>query len=414
MAEATSTSEATSKSNGGRFRWIIAALVVIAVVTTAVVWARAGHVGTDDAQVDGRITQIATRVGGPIIALNVTDNQAVEAGAVLAQIEPREYQVAVDRAKAELADAQANAVAAGSSVSVEAASTSSGVTSASGSVEEAQAGIAVADRQVESAKAQLTATEARLREREATATKLEKDVERWKPLVAKDEVSQQQYDATVANAQSARAAVDAAQSDVAAAQMAIAVAEQRAVQARSASGRAKAELASANTAPEQLKVTKARALAAEARVKQAEAALAQAQLNLDRTTIKAPTAGLVGRRAIELGQVIQPNQPLMALVSRDDLWVVANFKETQLVDVKPGQAATIEVDALGGREFKGKVDSIGAATGAKFSLLPPENATGNYVKVVQRVPVKIVLDAGQDPDHRLRPGLSAFATIYTK
>ena len=414
MAEATSTSEAASKSNGGRFRWIVLALVVIAVIATAVVWARAGHVGTDDAQVDGRITQIATRVGGPIVALNVTDNQAVEAGFVLAQIEPREYQVAVDRAKAELADAQANAVAAGSSVPIAEVSTSSGVSSASGSLDEAQAGISVADRQVESAKQQLLATEARLRERQANATKLEKDVERWKPLVAKDEVSQQQYDATVANAQSARASADAAQSDVAAAQTAVAVAEQRAVQARSAAGRAKAELESAKTAPEQLKVTKARALAAEARVKQAEAALAQAQLNLDRTTIKAPTAGLVGRRAIELGQVIQPNQPLMALVTRDDLWVVANFKETQLVDVKPGQAATIEVDALGGKEFKGKVDSIGAATGAKFSLLPPENATGNYVKVVQRVPVKIVLDPGQDPDHRLRPGLSVFATIYTK
>jgi membrane fusion protein (multidrug efflux system) len=406
--------DTTQPARGGRARWIILALVVVAVVATAVVWARSGHVSTDDAQVDGRITQISTRVGGPIVALNVTDNQAVDAGTVLAQIDPREYQVAVDRAKAELADAQANAVAAGSSVSVEAASTSSGVTSASGTVEEAQAGITVADRQVESAKAQLTATEARLRERQATATKLEKDVERWKPLVAKDEVSQQQYDATVANAQSARAAADAAQSDVAAAQTAIAVAEQRAVQARSASGRAKAELASANTAPEQLKVSKARALGAEARVKQAEAALAQAELNFERTSIKAPSAGIVGRRGIELGQVTQPNQPLMALVSRDDLWVVANFKETQLADVKPGQSATIEVDALGGKEFHGKVDSIGAATGAKFSLLPPENATGNYVKVVQRVPVKIVLDAGQDPDHRLRPGLSVFASITTK
>jgi membrane fusion protein (multidrug efflux system) len=161
-------------------------------------------------------------------------------------------------------------------------------------------------------------------------------------------------------------------------------------------------------------VTKARATAAEARVKQAQAALAQAELNLERATIKAPAAGIVSRKSVEIGQIVQPGQPLMALVSLGDVWVVANFKETQLRDVTTGQSARVEVDALGGREFKGHVDSIAAATGAKFSLLPPENATGNYVKVVQRVPVKIVFDPGQDPEHRLRPGMSVMPTIYTK
>ncbi|MEO8681518.1 MAG: HlyD family secretion protein [Vicinamibacterales bacterium] len=395
-------------------RWALLALVVIGVVAGAALWARSGHQNTDDAQIEGRITQISTRVGGPIIKVEVADNQYVEAGTVLAQIDPREYQVAVDRAQAELADAQANALAMGSSSEIAEVSTTSELSNATGSVEEAQAGITVADRQVEAAKAQLLATQARLRERQASATKAEKDVERFKPLVAKEEIAQQQYDAAVATAQSARAAAEATESDVAAAGTAVAVAEQRAVQARSAANRAKAEWNSANTAPDQLKVTRARALGAEARVKQAEAQLAQAMLNLERTTIKAPTAGIIGKKSIELGQVMQPSQPLMALVSRDDVWAVANLKETQLANIRPGQAATVEVDALGGKEFTGKVDSIGAATGAKFSLLPPENATGNYVKVVQRVPVKIVLDPNQDPEHRLRPGMSVFATVTTK
>ena len=392
------------------------ALVVVLIATIAgvVVWTRSGHQTTDDAQVEGRITQISTRVGGPIVKLEVQDNQYVEAGTVLAQIDPAEYQVAVDRAKAELADAQANAMAAGSGVPIAEASTDSDVTSASGGVDEAVAGITVAERQVESARAQFVAAQARVRERQATATKAEKDVERFKPLVAKEEIAQQQYDAAVATAQSARASADAAQSDVVAAETMVAVAEQRLVQSRSISSRAKATLREARTAPEQLKVTRARAAGAEARVKQAEAMLAQAELNLARTIVKAPTAGIIGKRAVELGQTVQASQPLMALVSRDDVWVVANFKETQLAEMRPGQSVTVDVDALGGREFKGKIDSLGAATGAKFSLLPPENATGNYVKVVQRVPVKIVLEPGQDPEFRLRPGMSVFASVLTK
>jgi membrane fusion protein (multidrug efflux system) len=405
---------AVDRSSRGIARWVILAAIAIAAIAGGVVWARSGYESTDDAQIEGRITQISTRVGGPLVRLEVTDNQYVEAGALLAQIDPREYEVAVDRAKAELADARATADAAGSNVPIATASTSSDVKTASSSVDEAQAGVAVADKQVEAARAQLVAAEARLRERQATAVKAERDVERFKPLVAKEEIAQQQYDAAVAAAQAARASTDAAQSEIALASSNVAVAEQRAVQARSAIVRAQAGLSTAQTAPEQLQATRARAAAAEARVKQAEAALAQAELNLERASIKAPTAGIVGRRSVELGQTIQASQPLMAIVSRDDVWVVANFKETQLADVKPGQRATVEVDALGGREFAGKVDSIGAATGAKFSLLPPENATGNYVKVVQRVPVKIVLDPGQDPDHRLRPGLSVYASIATK
>ena len=398
----------------GPARWVLLAVVVVAAVAGVFYLLGAGHESTDDAQVEGRITQVATRVGGPIIQLNVTDNQYVEKGAVLAQIDPREYQVALDHANAELADARANAIAAGINVPIATVSTSSDIRTAAGGLDEAQAGITVSNSQVEAARAQLSAAEARVRERVATATRAARDVERLKPLVAKEEISQQQFDATVSAADAAKATAEEAEADVAAARTAVAVAEQRAVQARAGATRAEASVASAKTGPEQLQVTRARAAAADARVKQMEATVAQAQLNLERTTIKAPANGIVGKRAIELGQQVQPSQPLFAIVSRDDIWVVANFKETQLAEMRPGQRTVVEVDALGGRRFNAKLDSIGAATGAKFSLLPPENATGNYVKVVQRVPVKIVLEPGQDPEHLLRPGMSVQPTIYTK
>ena len=397
-----------------RLPLIAGAVLVIGVVAGVWVWLSAGKQSTDDAQVDGHITQLATRVGGTIVKVAVVDNQHVEAGTVVAQLDPGDYQVAVDRARAELADAEAAASAAGTSVPIAEVSTQSDVRQATGGVDEAQAGIAVADSLVEATKAQLVSAKARVREREATAIRDARNVERLRPLVTKDEIPQQQFDAAVAAADASRAAADAAISDVTAGETAIAAAQQRAVQARATAARAQASLQTARTAPEQLQATRARATGAEARVRQMRAALAQAELNLERTTIKAPSAGTVSRKTIEVGQVVQAGQPLMALVSLTDVWVVANFKETQLRNVRDGQRVTIEVDGLGGREFDGHVDSLAAATGARFSLLPPENATGNYVKVVQRVPVKIVLEPGQDPDHRLRPGMSVFPTIYTK
>ena len=399
---------------GGRGKWIgLAALVVVAVVIV-VVWHYSGRQSTDDAQIDGHITQVSARVGGTVTAVHIKENQHVEAGAVLAEIDPRDYQVAVDRAKAELADAEANATAAATGVPISAVTTESGVRTASGSVEEAQAGIGVAEQQVTGARAQLAAAQARLREKEATAVKTARDVERLKGLVAKEEIAQQQYDAAVAAADSARAAADAARSDVTTAESAIATAEQRARQARGSATQAQAALANARTAPQQMQVTKARAAVAEAQVQRARSALEQAQLNLERTRIVAPAAGIVSRKSVEIGQVIQAGQPILALVTLGDVWVTANFKETQLKNMRVGQRASVEVDALGGREFTGHIDSIAAATGAKFSLLPPENATGNYVKVVQRIPVKIVLDAGQDPDRLLRPGMSVAPTVFTK
>jgi membrane fusion protein (multidrug efflux system) len=408
----TAAEPASRKRLGGRGPLFAGVALVLLAVIGFFVWRSAGQQSTDDAQIDGHITQVSSRVGGTVTKLNVNDNQFVKAGAVLAELDPSDYQVAVDRAKADLADAQANAAAARSGIPITEVSTSTGVRSATGGLEEAQAAVGVAEQQIESARAQLVAAQARQREREATAAKTERDVERLKGLVAKEEIPQQQFDAAVAAAESARASADAAKSDVAAAQAAIAMAEQRARQSRGAASQAQAAVQATRSAPQQLQVTQARAAMAEARVQQAQAALEQAELNLQRTKISAPSSGNVSKKSIEVGQVVQPGQPLLALVSPDDLWVTANFKETQLQHLRPGQRATVGVDALG-RDFQGHVDSIAPATGARFSLLPPENATGNYVKVVQRVPVKIVFEPGQDPEHRLRPGMSVAPTVDT-
>jgi membrane fusion protein (multidrug efflux system) len=404
----------TAKGNGARWR-IGGIVLLVLILIGGVVWLRSrGKEATDDAQVDGHITQLSPRVGGTVTKVLVTNNQAVKAGDVLVTIDPRDYEIAVERAKAELADAQATASAARTGVPIARVETASGVSTASGGVQQADAAVAGADREIQVAQANLVSAQAHLREKEATATRAARDVERFRGLVQKDEISQQQFDAAVAQADSARAAADAAKSEVVAAQGAITVAEQRAAASRGAASQARAGLANARTAPQQLQVTEARATSADARVKQAEAALKQAELNLEHTTITAPSAGVVSRKSVEPGQVVQSGQPLMALVDLNDVWVTANFKETQLAAMRPGQKAHIEVDGLGGKTFEGHVDSIGAATGAKFSLLPPENATGNYVKVVQRVPVRIFFEPGQDPDHRLRPGMSVTPTVSVR
>jgi membrane fusion protein (multidrug efflux system) len=412
MAEEEKEKEAPSRSN----RWrLIGIVVAVLVLVAAVFWWRSrSRESTDDAQIDGHITQIAPRVAGTVIKVTVDNNLRVKAGDLLVQIDPRDYEVAVERAKAELADAQANATAATTNVPVARVETRSGVSTAAGGVEEAEAAVRGADQQIASARANLLAAQARQTEKETAATKAEHDVERFKSLAAKDEIPQQQFDAAVQTAAGARAAADAAKSDVVAAQAAIGVAEERARQMRGTAAQAHASLATARTAPQQLQITQARAASAEARVKQAQAALQQAELNLQYTTIKAPSDGVVSRKTVEVGQVVQVGQPLLALVSMTDVWVTANFKETQLRLMRPGQSVVVEVDGLGGKEFNAKVDSIAAATGAKFSLLPPENATGNYVKVVQRVPVKIVFEPGQDPDRLLRPGMSVTPTVYVR
>ena len=406
--------EKTSFVRSGQFRAIAAAVLVILVVAGVWFWLTRGRETTDDAQVDGRVTQIAARVGGTVMKVLVTDNQAVDAGAVLVEIDPRDYQVALERARAELADAEASSMAAASSIPITSTTTSSNVTTAQGSVDQSQSASDASQKEVEAARARLTTSQAKQREAEATAAKAARDVERLKGLLAKDEVSQQQFDAATAAAEAQRAGVDSAKSQVVEAEAGIRVAESRLRQARAVEQQAHAGLTAAQTAPEQVSASRARASAAQARVASAKASLTQAELNLEYTVVKAPAKGVVSRKSLNPGQVVQQGQPLLAIVEVQDVWITANYKETQLADMRPGQSAKVTVDAYGGRTFSGHVDSIAAATGARFSLLPPENATGNFVKVVQRVPVKIVLDAGQNPESLLRPGMSVTPTVYTR
>jgi len=394
---------------------IIGGVVLLVLIGVGVwFWLTRGRESTDDAQVDAYVTPIASRVGGTVLRVAVNDNQQVEAGAVLVEIDPRDYQVALERTRAELANAQAELAAAKANVPITSTETANTVAAAKGGVDRAAAGIVEAQHGLDAAKARLSTAQARKRELDATAAKDAKDVERLKSLLAKDEIPQQQFDTALAQAESSRAAADSAGAQVLEADAAIKGAESRLVSAHGGQAVAAAELRGAETAPEQMTVTRARAASAEARVKQAEANVKQAELNLEYATIKAPFKGTISRKTVQPGQVVQASQPLMTIIALEQVWITANFKETQLENMRPGQRVSIDVDAYGGKNFTGKIETIAPATGARFSLLPPENASGNFVKVVQRVPIKIVLDAGQDPERLLRPGMSVTPTVYTR
>jgi len=380
----------------------------VAVIIAAIVLLVAGfflwryftsYESTDDAQIDGHLNSISARVSGHVSKLLVNDNQYVEAGAPLLEIDPRDYQVAVDRAKAAYADAVALAEAARVNVPITSVNTGSQVAAAEADVENARAGIAVARQQLDAARAQLV-------QAEANDVKAQNDLGRYKQLVEKQEISHQQYDQAVASSRTSTAAVTAARAGAAAA-------EQQVRQAQSKLTQAEANLRAAGTAPEQVASIRSRAQSAQAQVLLRKAELEQAQLNLQYTRVVAPVNGIMSNRTVEVGQNVSIGQELMRIVNLDDIWVTANFKETQLRHMRPGQEVTISVDAYG-RKYKGHVQSVAGASGSLFSLLPPENATGNYVKVVQRVPVKITFDAGETKEHLLRPGMSVEPKVWIR
>ncbi len=396
-------------------KWFIAAILVALGVAAYFVWQyESARESTDDAQIEGHIDPISARVGGHITAVHFENNQYVKAGTVLVRIDPRDYQVALQRAEADLANAQAAARAAETNVPVQTATTGSQLSTAQAGLEQAQANLVAAQKEVDSAQARATAARANLSQAQANYAKAAQDVERYRPLVAKDEISQQQYQAAVTAAQALQAGVNAAKAAVSEADQAVAVARSHVTQARAGIATAQANVRSASSAPQQVAISKAQAGAANARVQQAEAAVEQARLNLQYTTVVAPVDGVADKRSAEIGQNVEPGQPLLAIVRLDDIWATALFKETQMRYMRPGQRARISVDTYGGRSYGGYVESIAGATGETFSLLPPENASGNYVKVVQRIPVRIRFDRGQDPQHLLRPGMSVEATVFVK
>jgi membrane fusion protein, multidrug efflux system len=378
---------------------VIIGVVVLLVVGFFVYRYISSYEDTDDAEIDGHINSISARVSGHVIKLDIVDNQYVQGGALLVEIDPTDYQVAFDRAKADYEDAQAAASAAGVNVPITDVNTTSQVSATEADVASARAGIAAARQQFDAAKAQRD-------EAEANNVKAQNDLLRYKQLVDKQEISQQQYDQAVAAARADAAAVASAHAMADAAQSQVIQAQGKLVQAE-------ANLRYAQTAPRQMQISRSRAASAEAQVKQKKAALDQAQLNLQYTKVIAPVAGVVSDRTVEVGQNVAPGQELMKVIPLSDIWITADFKETQLRYMKVGQPVTIEVDA-NGRKYKGKVNSIAGASGARFSLLPPENATGNYVKVVQRIPVKIVLDPGENNDQSLRPGMSVEPKVWIR
>jgi membrane fusion protein (multidrug efflux system) len=395
--------------------WWILLFVLIAGVAGFFIWSYyVVRESTDDAQIDGHIFPISARVGGRIVKVNFEENQYVTAGTVLVQIDPRDYQVALEHALAELAAAEASARAAQVSVPISSTTTQSQLSTAHAGTQEAQAGVAVAQKEIAAAGARLNAAQASLREANAQYTRAAQDLERYRVLVQRDEIPRQQYDTAAATADAARATVDAATASVREAEQGVAVAEGRLAQAIARVGQAQANVQAAATGPQQVAISRAQAGGAQAGVQQRRAAVEQARLNLEYTTVKAPVSGVVGKRSAEVGQVVQTGQPLMSVVPLDDLWVTANFKETQLRKMRVGQRAELSVDAYGGRKYNGHVESLAAATGAVFSLLPPENATGNYVKVVQRLPVRLAFERGQDTQHLLRPGMSVNATVFVE
>jgi membrane fusion protein (multidrug efflux system) len=368
---------------------------------------------TDDAQVDGHITAISSKVYGRVAEVLVNDNQEVKAGQILVKLDPRDYQAALDQAKAQLALAESDAKSAGVDVPRTQLNTQSGTSSADAQLAGAQAELMSAETTYDQAKtSDLAWAQANVEKSKANAALAQADLERYTPLLQKGEISKQQFDAAKANADATASALKADQEKLAQAQRGIEIAKAQLDAAKARVQQAQAGIISAKADTKQVLMRQADAQGKIAKVEQARAAVDAAQLNLEYATVVAPVNGVATHKQVEVGQIVQQGQGLMVVVPLRDVWVTANFKETQLRNMKPGQKAEVTVDTYG-KTFSGHVDSIAGATGAVLSLLPPENATGNYVKVVQRVPVKIVLDPIPQEKAVLRPGMNVVATVLS-
>jgi membrane fusion protein (multidrug efflux system) len=382
---------------------VISAVIVVAIVAAYFAWNAFRYEDTDDAQIDGHIMPLSARINGQVMKVNFVEGQLVHEGDLLAIIDPADFKIAVIQSEAALADAQASATSSRWNVPITSVTVQSNLDSAETAVVNAEAGLRAAEHNHESAKASLT-------QAEANAAKSDADLERAKQLVAKEDISRQQFDQAIASATANRAAVASVDAAVKAAEQAVRQAEGKLLQA-------KADLRSAQTAPQQVSLRRAQADAADAQVDQRRAQLAQAQLNFSYTIIRSPVTGIIGKKSVEVGQNVSIGQEMLEVVPLDDIWVTANFKETQLEHMRPGQPVKIKVDAYA-RAWSGHVTNMGGGTGSVFSLLPPENATGNYVKVVQRVPVRIDFDriTGQDfnAEGMLKPGLSVAPDVRVR
>jgi membrane fusion protein, multidrug efflux system len=353
---------------------------------------------TDDAEIDGDIYAVTSRIAGTVKAVHVQDNQAVKTGDLLVELDPRDYEVSLEQAKAALNESRTLVAIARPNVPITSVSTQTTVSTSVTDIAQTRAAVAGAQRDYESAVADV-------RKAEADNVKAQADLARYKMLVAKDEISKQQYDQAEAAAKSAAADVDAKRATAEAAARSIEEAQARLEQSQTK------QVEAERNRPQQIAIQSATVENRQASAVHQQTLVDQAELNLSYTKIFAPIDGVIGKKNAEPGQQVAPGQQLMADVPLNDIWITANFKETQLKKMHPNQRATIHVDSYD-RDYEGYVESVAGATGARFSLLPPENATGNYVKVVQRVPVRIRIKEGEDPKHELRPGMSVDPKVW--
>ncbi len=380
-------------------RWILVLVSAIAVAGALLWWFNSqNYESTDDAQIEGHLDLVSARISGTVTYINprVENNQLVEAGTLLMELDPRDYAAELEHAKANLDTRTAEARSAQVTVPIVDATSFGGLHSA-----EAAKGQALAS--VEAEQANLVAAQHKLQQDEALYARAERDRVRYVALVEKHEISRSDYDARDTEATAAAQAVEADRA-------AITSREHKVAEARSLVVQRDAQIEAARIAPQQVTDARAKSDSAAGHLEQARADLHTAQLNLSYTKIYAPASGVIGRKTVELGHRVQPGQSLLVIVPLNDIWITANFKETQLKRMRPGQSVTIRVDTFG-RDYKGKVENLPGAAGPLFSLFPPENATGNYVKVVQRFPVRIRFDKDQDAEHRLRPGMSVEPTV---
>jgi len=397
--------ESMSPKPGRRYlsRWIL--LIAIATTATAALiawWLQARRFeSTDDAQIEGHLNSISARISGTVTAINlqVENNRYVEAGTLLVELDPNDYQVALEHAKADLVTREAAARSVAVNVPITNANAFSQLYAAEAARDEAAA-------TVDAEEANLVAAQHRVQQDEALYARAERDRARYEVLVEKREISRSEYDARETEAIAAAQALASDRAIVASAQ-------QRITQARSRVTQKEAEVEAGRTAPQRVIEARARLQSSTGEADQARADVRTAELNLRYTKIYAPVSGVIGRKTVEVGQHIQPGQSMLAIVPLDDIWVTANFKETQLKLMRPGQAVRIHVDAFD-LNYDGTIDNLPGAAGTLFSLLPPENASGNFVKVIQRLPVRIRFNPDQDPQHMLRPGMSVEPTVVVR
>jgi membrane fusion protein (multidrug efflux system) len=390
------------------------ALIALLLVVLVAIYIWMGRVSTDDAEVDAHITAVASQVSGYVVGLAIDDNVNVKKEDVLLQIDPREYQAEVDQAKASLDLAEAEANSAKLQIGLTRATTTHSTEGAAAQRESDAADLVMSEAQLErSATANLLQAKAEVASKRATNERAQADLERYTPLLETGDVSKFQFDAVDAAARVAQNDLAGAEQQLAAAQQNVEIARATTNSSKARVERSQSLLLVSKAREQQVPITEAAYKSTQAAVERAKAMWDQARLNLGYTAIQAPISGQVTQLTVHLGQYVLPGNLLFTLVPLDEVYVTANFKETQLDGVRTGQRARIHVDTYG-RDFDGVVDSIAGAAGSRQALLPPQNATGNFIKVVQRIPVKILVRQSRDSRFVLRPGMNVEATVYTR